>query len=126
MADVRNANPNLELLVDLEPFEGVAREAHATRVGRVTTAAGLRAVSLRDDLGCDPRAARAGCRLQYERQIMVRLEKLEVEGDRATLGITTFAWSARGHLSLSNGLAVFERNPGGEWTLTEWIAGATT
>ncbi|MCH7532341.1 MAG: hypothetical protein IIB36_11380 [Gemmatimonadetes bacterium] len=40
MADVRNANPNLELLLDLEPFEGVAREAHATRVGRVTTAAG--------------------------------------------------------------------------------------
>lgn len=127
MVDVLSANPTLELLLDLEPFEGVARETHATRVGRVAAAVGFRALSLRDDLGCDLRAdPGVDCQLQDERQIVVRLGQLEVEGDRATLGISTFFPDGRGRLGVANSLAVFQRDAEGKWTLTEWIAGATT
>ena len=128
VSEVREAHSSAEaeLLLDLEPFDGVDATAHAERTRAVAETAGLAARTFRSVLGCDRRVSPRVCRFENSNQYLLRLGKLEIDGNRATFGIVIYTPGGRYGHHLGNSTAVFERNRAGDWTLKEWIHGATT
>ena len=121
-----HSSAEAELLLDLDPFDGVDASAHATRTRAVAEAAGLSARTFRSVLGCDRRVNPLACRFENSNQYLLRLGKLEIDGNQATFGIVIYTpGGPYGHY-FGNSTAVFERNRSGDWTLKEWIRGATT
>ena len=128
VSDVKaHSSAEVELLLDLEPFDGVDATAHAARTRAVAGAAGLSARTFQDVLGCDRRADPQPCRFENSNQVLLRLGELEIDGNRATFGIVLYSPGGPryGH-HLANSTAVFERNRAGDWTIKEWIPGAVT